>query len=56
LPAPEFAVKIGALLIGTESDLLLNSSNLYPEVLMNAGFEFEFKDIDNAITDLVHSK
>ena len=56
LPAPEFAVKIGALLIGTESDLLLNSSNLYPEVLMNAGFEFEFKDIDNAITDLIHSK
>jgi hypothetical protein len=56
LPAPEFAVKIGALLIGTESDLLLNSSNLYPEVLMNAGFEFEFKDIDSAITDLIHSK
>lgn len=56
MPAPVFAVKIGAMLIGTESDLLLNSSNLYPEVLINAGFEFKFKDVDSAIADLKKSK
>lgn len=54
LPAPVFAVKIGAKFIGTESDLLLNSSNLYPEALINAGFEFKFKDIESAVADLIH--
>lgn len=56
LPAPVFAVKIGAMFIGTESDLLLNSSNFYPEVLINEGFEFKFKDVDSAIADLKQSK
>lgn len=56
LPAPVFAVKIGARLIGTEPELLLNSSNLYPELLINAGFEFKFKDVDSAIANLMHSK
>ena len=56
LPAPEFAVRIGAFFIGTESSLLLNSTNIYPELLLNAGFSFEFGDIDAAIADLIHSK
>lgn len=54
LPAPTFAVKIGALLIGTESDLLLNSSYLFPEVLTKAHFNFKFPTIDSAISDLLH--
>lgn len=53
LPAPTFAVKIGAILIGTESDLLLNSCYLFPEVLMNAQFKFKFPTIDSAVTDLL---
>ena len=56
LPAPEFAVRIGAFFIGIESSLLLNSTNIYPELLLNAGFSFEFGDIDAAIADLIHSK
>ena len=42
--------------MGTESSLLLNSTNIYPELLLNAGFSFEFGDIDAAIADLIHSK
>lgn len=53
LPAPVFAVKIGAKLIGTESDLLLESSNLYPEVLVNSGFRFKFSTVGDAIDDLI---
>ena len=56
LPAPEFAVRIGAFFIGTESSLLLDSTNIYPERLLNAGFSFEFGDISTAISDLVSSK
>jgi uncharacterized protein (TIGR01777 family) len=53
LPAPEFAVKIGAFIIGTEHSLLLKSSFMYPENLMNAGFKFKFPLIENAIEDLI---
>lgn len=53
LPAPVFAVKIAAKLIGSASELVLDSSYLYPEVLMNAGFSFKFPTIDAAIDDLL---
>lgn len=53
LTAPVFAVKVAAKLIGTESELLLSSSNLYPEVLLNARFIFKFPTIDAAIDDLL---
>ena len=56
LPAPEFAVRIGAFFIGTESSLLLDSTNIYPERLLNAGFKFKFGNISTAISDLVSSK
>ena len=56
LPALEFAVRIGAFFIGTESSLLLDSTNIYPERLLNAGFKFKFGDISTAISDLVSSK
>lgn len=56
LSAPEFAVRIGAFFIGTESSLLLDSTNIYPERLLNAGFKFKFGDISTAISDLVSSK
>lgn len=56
LPAPEFAVRIGAFFIGTESSLLLDSTNIFPERLLNAGFKFKFGDISTAISDLVSSK
>jgi len=54
LPAPAFAIKIGAAIIGTESSLLSNSSWLYPQSLLNSNFEFKFPFIENAITDLMY--
>ena len=54
LPAPEFAVKIGAAIFGTESSLLLSSSWLYPQTLLKSNFKFKFPLIVNAITDLMH--
>ncbi len=53
LPAPEFAVKIGATIIGTEPGLLLQSSYLWPETLINKGFKFKFPLINDAIADLI---
>ena len=41
LPAPEFAVKIGANLIGTAPELILESCWVKPEKLLGNGFEFK---------------
>lgn len=54
IPAPEFAIKIAAKLIGTESELILNSSYIFPKRLLDRGFEFNFPTIELALTDLLH--
>ena len=53
IPAPEFAVKLGAKIIGTEAELLLNSSYVIPERLLNSGYKFRFPDIHKALADLL---
>ena len=52
LPAPEFAVKIGVKLIGTDADLVLKSSNVYPQALLDKGFVFNFETINEVLVDL----
>ena len=56
LPAPRFAIQLGAALIGTEPELILNSSNVIPKRLLDAGFEFKFPTVDLALNDLLTSK
>jgi len=53
IPAPKWVVEIGAMLIGTEPSLLLNSSFVIPKRLMEAGFQFAYPQIDNALSDLL---
>lgn len=54
LPAPEFAIKIGAKLIGTEPELILNSSFVIPKKLNDAAFRFNFPYINAALNDLLN--
>ena len=53
IPAPEFAIKIGAKVIGTEPELILNSSFVVPKRLLDVGFEFSYPDIAKALKDLL---
>jgi len=53
IPAPEFAIRLGAKLIGTEPELILNSSFVVPKLLMEAGFQFTFPSSDKALEDLL---
>lgn len=53
ISAPEFAVKIGARLRGIEPDLVLNSVNVYPKRLLDAGFRFAYPDVAKALKDLL---
>lgn len=43
LSATKWMLKIGAKIIGTETELLLKSRNVYPEKLLGLGFEFDTK-------------
>ena len=40
IPTPKILLKIGGLLIGTESELILKSRKVYPEKLLGKGFVF----------------
>jgi uncharacterized protein len=53
LPAPVFLLEIGTLLLQTETELLLKSRNVYPEILLENGFEFEFETIGQAFDNLI---
>ncbi|WP_027418995.1 TIGR01777 family oxidoreductase [Crocinitomix catalasitica] len=52
LSQPKWLLEFGAMLIGTETELLLKSRNVYPERLLDAGFEFKFNTMDEALRDL----
>lgn len=52
LPQPKWLLELGAALIGTETELLLKSRNVYPERLLENGFEFEIGEIEDALNHL----
>jgi uncharacterized protein len=52
LPMPSMLLKVGAVLIGTETELILKSRRVIPARLLESGYEFKFKDIEDAMTDL----
>ncbi len=53
IPAPKFLLKLGAKLIGTETELLLKSRWVLPERLLENGYQFKFSQIESAIKDLI---
>jgi hypothetical protein len=53
LPAPWPAIKLGAFLLRTEPELVLQSCRAVPGRLLEAGFEFQFPEWPEAAEDLV---
>ena len=53
LPSPEWMLKIGATIIGTEPELILKSRFVEPRNLVQEGFTFEFERLDEAVNDLI---
>ena len=53
LPAPALAIRLGALFLRTEAELVLGSCRAVPRRLLDAGFEFEFPEWAEAAEDLV---
>jgi uncharacterized protein len=54
LPAPEWLLKFGAILIKTETELILKSRWVIPERLLQAGFNFQYSTIDTALEDILN--
>ena len=53
LPATNWMLEIGALLLSTETELILKSRRVVPRRLVEAGFEFQFPVWSGAASDLV---
>lgn len=51
-PAPEFAVRLGARLMGSEPSLALVSQRCEPKRFREAGFPFQFSELASALRDL----
>ena len=54
IPAPKFAIYLGAKIIRTEPELILNSSYVIPKRLLELGYHFKFPDIEKALVDLLN--
>jgi uncharacterized protein len=56
LPAPAWLLKLGAILIGTETELLLKSRWVLPAKLEKSGFVFAYPELEDALSSLKDNK
>jgi uncharacterized protein len=54
LPSPAWLLKIGAVIIKTETELILKSRWVVPEKLLQAGYRFRYPFIDGALENIIH--
>jgi uncharacterized protein (TIGR01777 family) len=55
LPSPKWLLEFGAVIIGTETELILKSRWVLPEKISRSGFQFQYPKINSAIDQLVNS-
>jgi uncharacterized protein (TIGR01777 family) len=55
LPQPKWLLEIGAFLLRTETELILKSRKVYPQRLLDWGFEFQYPACEQAVTDLLRT-
>lgn len=53
LPAFEWMLKIGARMIGTETELVLKSRWVIPTKILETGFQFKYPLLKDAFTDII---
>jgi uncharacterized protein (TIGR01777 family) len=53
IPTPKWLLEIGAVLIQTETELVLKSRWVLPQRLQEAGFTFQFSEMSEALGDLI---
>jgi NAD dependent epimerase/dehydratase family enzyme len=53
LPAATWMLEFGSLLISTETELILKSRWVIPARAMREGFEFKYKFLHDALSDII---
>ena len=53
MPAPVWLLKMGAVVIKTETELILKSRWVLPERLLASGFQFKYPEIDTALRQIL---
>ena len=53
LPATAFLLELGAMLLGTETELILKSRWVAPRRLLEAGFKFEYPELNGALKNIL---
>ncbi|MFI5138402.1 MAG: TIGR01777 family oxidoreductase [Sphingobacteriales bacterium] len=53
LPAPKWLLEAGAIIIGTETELILKSRWVVPKRLLDSGFEFKYKTAEDAVKGIL---
>jgi uncharacterized protein (TIGR01777 family) len=54
LPSPAWFLKMGAVIIKTETELILKSRWVIPERLLEAGYIFKYPSLDGALENILH--
>ena len=49
IPSPVWLLELASVFIKTETELMLKSRNVYPEILLENGFKFQFNDFHQAL-------
>ncbi|MCY1228396.1 hypothetical protein D9M72_407090 [compost metagenome] len=52
LPTPGWLLELGAVMIRTETELVLKSRWIQPQKLLDAGFIFRHAELGNALQDV----
>jgi uncharacterized protein len=53
LPAYEWMLKIGAAIIGTETELILKSRWVLPTKILQTGFQFKYALLEDALKNII---
>jgi uncharacterized protein (TIGR01777 family) len=53
LPAPQWLLEVGAMVIGTETELILKSRWVMPKRLLDSGFKFQYEKAEYAVHDIL---
>ncbi|MGI4872994.1 MAG: TIGR01777 family oxidoreductase [Janthinobacterium lividum] len=53
LPQPRWLLEVGAFMLRTETELVLKSRKVYPQRLLDAGFQFDYPECAAAVGELL---
>ena len=56
LPSPAWLLKIGAVIIRTETELILKSRWVIPQKLLEAGYTFRYPTLEAALQNILNDE